>query len=63
MEVMIPPGLAGLPCLNLPVGFGAQGLPMGMQVFGAHGADAKVLAMGHQYHLATDWPGKRPPVL
>jgi amidase len=63
MEVMIPPGLAGLPCLSLPVGFGAAGLPMGMQMFGAHGADAKVLAMGHQYHLATDWPGKRPPAL
>lgn len=63
MEVMIPVGLAGLPCLSLPVGFGAQGLPMGMQIFGRHGADAKVLAMGQQYHLATDWPARRPPVL
>ena len=63
MEVMIPVGLAGLPCLNLPVGFGAQGLPMGMQIFGGFGTDARVLAMGQQYHLATDWPGKRPPAL
>lgn len=63
MEVMIPVGLAGLPALNVPVGFGAQGLPMGMQVFGAFGADAKVLAMGQQYHLATDWPGRRAPLL
>ena len=63
MEVVIPVSLAGLPSLNVPVGFGAQGLPMGMQVFGAFGADAKVLAMGQQYHLATDWPGQRVPDL
>ncbi len=63
MEVVIPVSLAGLPSLNLPVGFGAQGLPMGMQIFGPYGADARVLAMGQQYHLATDWPGRRVPVL
>jgi amidase len=63
MEVVIPVSLAGLPSLNVPVGFGAQGLPMGMQIFGPHGADARVLAMGQQYHLATDWPGRRAPVL
>jgi amidase len=63
MEVVIPVSLAGLPSLNVPVGFGAQGLPMGMQLFGPFGADAKVLAMGQQYHLATDWPGRRMPDL
>jgi amidase len=63
MEVVIPVSLLGLPSLNVPVGFGAQGLPMGMQIFGRFGADAAVLAMGQQYHLATDWPGRRPPAL
>jgi amidase len=63
MEVVIPISLIGLPALSLPVGFGAAGLPMGMQLAGPVGADAKVLAMGQQYHLATDWPGKRPPPL
>ena len=67
MEVVIPVSLIGLPALSLPVGFGApnsayQGLPMGMQLAGPVGADAKVLAMGQAYHLATDWPGKRPPL-
>lgn len=61
MEVVIPVSLAGLPSLNIPVGFGPQGLPMGMQVFGAFGSDATVLAMGQQYHRATDWPGQKPP--
>ena len=63
MEVVIPVSLLGLPSLNVPVGFGANGLPMGMQIFGRFGADAAVLAMGQQYHLATDWPGRRPPAL
>ena len=61
MEVVIPVSLIGLPALSVPVGFGANGLPMGMQIAGPVGADAAILAMGHAYHLATDWPGRRPP--
>ena len=60
MEVVIPVSLIGLPALSVPVGFGANGLPMGMQIAGPMGADARVLAMGQAYHLATDWPNKRP---
>ena len=63
MEVVIPVSLIGLPALALPVGFGAGGLPMGMQLAGPVGADARVLALGQHYHLATDWPGKRPPAV
>ncbi|HEX9857060.1 MAG TPA: amidase family protein, partial [Paracoccaceae bacterium] len=63
MEIVVPVSLAGLPCLNLPAGFGANGLPMGMQLFGPSGADARVLALGQAWHRATDWPGKRPPGL
>ena len=61
MEVVIPISLIGLPALSLPLGFGANGLPMGLQLAGPVGADARVLALGQSYHLATDWPGKRPP--
>ena len=63
MEVVIPVSLAGLPALSVPVGFGANGLPMGMQLAGPVGSDAAVLAMGQAWHDATDWPGKRPPLL
>jgi amidase len=63
MEVVIPVSLIGLPALSVPVGFGANGLPMGMQIAGPVGADAAVLAMGQAYHLATDWPGRRPPAI
>lgn len=63
MEVVIPASLIGLPTLSVPVGFGPQGLPMGMQLAGPVGADAKVLALGQAWHEATDWPGQRPPAL
>jgi amidase len=63
MEVVIPVSLIGLPALSLPVGFGANGLPMGMQIAGPVGADAAILAMGQAYHLATDWPARHPPRL
>jgi amidase len=61
MEVMVPVALAGLPCLACPAGFGAQGLPMGFQLFGRAGADRTILRLGQAYHAATDWPGRRPP--
>jgi amidase len=63
MEVVIPVSLIGLPAVSLPVGFGPQGLPMGMQLAGPVGADAAILAMAQAWHEATDWPGQRPPKL
>ena len=63
MEVVVPVSLIGLPSLAVPVGFGANGLPMGIQIAGRHGADAAVLALGETYHRATRWPEKNPPRL
>ncbi|WGD32034.1 amidase [Ancylobacter sp. WKF20] len=63
MEVVVPVSLIGLPSLAVPCGFGEQGLPMGMQLIGRAGADARVLAAGEVYHQATRWPQRRPPVL
>lgn len=61
MEVVVPISLAGIPSLSVPVGFGAQGLPMGLQIAGPAGSDARVLGVGQAWHLATNWPGRRPP--
>ena len=63
MEVVVPASLAGLPALALPAGFGAGGLPAGVQMIGAPGADATLMALGRAYHDATDWPDKNPPML
>jgi amidase len=61
MEVMVPVSLAGVPCLAAPAGFGAAGLPMGLQLFARRGADRALLQLGQAYHEATDWPSRRPP--
>jgi len=63
MEVVIPASLIGLPALSVPVGFSPTGLPCGMQIIGRSGDDAGILAIGQAYHLATDWPQKRPPLV
>jgi amidase len=63
MEVVVPASLLGLPTLAVPVGFGANGLPMGVQLIGPRGADAAVLRAGQAWHNATDWPGRVPPGL
>lgn len=61
MEVVIPAGLIGLPVLNLPAGFGDNGLPLGLQLIGAKGSDAALLSMGQAWHQETSWPSQRPP--
>ncbi|SFK56571.1 amidase [Shimia haliotis] len=60
MQVMVPASLLGLPAVSVPVGFGENGLPMGMQIIGAKGTDRMVLEIAQAYHKATNWTGKRP---
>ncbi|EBA16442.1 amidase [Roseobacter sp. SK209-2-6] len=61
MQVVTPVSLLGLPCLGAPAGFGTQGLPMGLQIFGPHGSDRMLLSLGQAYHQATEFPQKHPP--
>jgi len=60
MEVVIPVSLIGLPCLCIPAGFGPQGLPIGLQLFGPRGADLRLLQIGQGWHQAAPWAGRRP---
>ncbi|MGR3649885.1 MAG: amidase [Shimia sp.] len=62
MQVMVPASLLGLPAVSVPVGFNADGLPMGMQVIGAKGTDRMVLEIAQGYHKATHWLEQRPVV-
>ncbi|WP_299844255.1 amidase [uncultured Roseovarius sp.] len=61
MEVTVPASLIGLPALAVPVGFGPQGLPMGMQLIGRHGDDQGMLTLAEVYHSETHWPQRNPP--
>lgn len=50
MEVVVPVSLIGLPCLAVPAGLGANGLPMGLQIAGPRGADFALLQLGQAWH-------------
>ena len=56
----LPASLAGLPGLSLPVGFGAAGLPVGMQLIGNYLQEARLLNLAHRYQQATDWHTRKP---
>lgn len=62
MEIVVPASLAGLPALNVPVGFSSAGLPMGMQLIARRGNDLDLLRLGQAYHNNTNWPERRPPL-
>ena len=64
MEVVIPASLIGLPAISVPAGFGgAKDMPMGLQLIGRHGSDAKLLNLAEHWHQATQWPAQRAPDL
>ncbi len=51
----------GLPAITVPCGFGADGLPVGLQVVGRAMDEPTVLAIAHAYERATPWHTRRPP--
>jgi amidase len=53
MEVVIYATFAGLPCISVPAGFNAQGLPMGLQLIGKPQGDAALLRLAQVYENAA----------
>jgi len=60
MEVMLPVSLIGLPCICLPCGRGPGGLPHGLQLFGARGADLALLEIAEGWEVARPAAERRP---
>ena len=56
----IPVSLAGLPGMTFPIGFAADGLPVGMQLVGNYFQEARMLNIAHQYQQMTDWHKQLP---
>ncbi len=52
--------LAGLPGLSHPAGFGADALPVGLQLIGNYFDESRLLATAHRFQQATDWHQRRP---
>jgi amidase len=55
--------MTGCPSLAAPAGFGAQGLPMGLQIIAPVHRELDCLQLAHAYEQATQWTSKRPPAL
>lgn len=51
----IPFNMAGLPGLVLPMGFSADGLPLGLQLVGRPLAEAELFRAGAAYEAASPW--------
>ena len=47
--------LAGIPCMSVPCGRTAAGLPVGMQIIGKPFGEAEMLRIAYAYEQATDW--------
>jgi aspartyl-tRNA(Asn)/glutamyl-tRNA(Gln) amidotransferase subunit A len=56
----LPASLAGLPGLSVPCGFGASGLPVGLQLVGNYFGEARLLNVAHRLQQATDFHLRAP---
>ena len=56
----LPASLAGLPGMSVPVGFGENHMPVGMQLIGNYLQEARLLNVAHQYQLNTDFHNAKP---
>ena len=50
-------------CKSRAQGFGAGGLPVGLQLIGNYFAEARMLNAAHRYQQATDWHLRIPEEL
>jgi aspartyl-tRNA(Asn)/glutamyl-tRNA(Gln) amidotransferase subunit A len=58
----LPANLAGVPGLSFPVGFDADGLPVGMQLMGPLFREEILFQAAHAYQQVTDWHLRKPPL-
>ncbi|MES2926877.1 MAG: Asp-tRNA(Asn)/Glu-tRNA(Gln) amidotransferase subunit GatA [Pseudomonadota bacterium] len=52
--------LAGLPGMSVPAGFGAGGMPVGLQLVGNYFKEGELLQTAHAFQQATDWHTRSP---
>ncbi len=59
----LPASLAGLPGMSVPAGFGAGGMPVGLQLIGNYFKEAQLLNAAHRLQQATDFHLRKPKEL
>jgi amidase len=62
IQFTMPINAAGVPAVAIPCGFNRDGRPMGLQLVGGHGSEAKLLRVAHAYQQVTDWHLRRPQI-
>jgi aspartyl-tRNA(Asn)/glutamyl-tRNA(Gln) amidotransferase subunit A len=65
-QLTVPANHAGVPGISLPAGFGAEGLPIGIQLLGPDYSEGTLLNLSHAYETATQtepWRNIRPSVI
>jgi aspartyl-tRNA(Asn)/glutamyl-tRNA(Gln) amidotransferase subunit A len=55
--------LCGVPALSMPMGFGRQGLPLGITTTGNLFDESTLLQIGMIFQRETDWHVRRPPAV
>ena len=56
----LPASLAGLPGMSVPAGFGADGMPVGLQLIGNYFQEGTLLHAAHALQQATDFHLRSP---
>jgi amidase len=54
--------LTGQPAISIPAGFGADGLPLSVQLVARHGAEETLYSLAGQIEAARPWATERPPI-
>jgi len=64
MEVVVAGSLSACPVINVPAGFSAAGLPMGLQIIAPMRQELRLLQLANAYEQASGWTlGRQPPLL
>jgi aspartyl-tRNA(Asn)/glutamyl-tRNA(Gln) amidotransferase subunit A len=58
----MPSSLTGAPAISVCCGFGAQGLPLGIQLSARPFDEALLLRVAHAYESAAGWQARRPEI-
>jgi aspartyl-tRNA(Asn)/glutamyl-tRNA(Gln) amidotransferase subunit A len=54
--------MSGMPALVMPMGFGANEMPLGIQFAAGHFAEDRVYQLAAAYEAATPWVSRHPPI-
>ena len=59
-NITTPFNIGGGPAMNIPCGCSREGLPLSLQLAGAHFAEPLLFRVGHAYQQMTDWHTQHP---